>query len=192
MSGYFRVNMRVNRIDEQEQDAIIETRLEKKASRLLPPPNQDPIFVHDPVGRIERGFIHFKATEFDKYPDYYRELAERQSPKFLVVACSDSRVCPSNILNFRPGEAFMTRNIANMVPKFDQVRHTESGAVIEYAVTALEESVNNSLVNLLTYPYVQHGVANKKLHLMGGYYDFTVGSFQLWGFNLGMKDLLHL
>ncbi|KAK3035329.1 hypothetical protein RJ639_034037, partial [Escallonia herrerae] len=50
--------------DEQEQDSI-ETRLEKKASRLLPPPNQDPIFVHDPVGRIERGFIHFKATEFE-------------------------------------------------------------------------------------------------------------------------------
>ncbi|KAK3018537.1 hypothetical protein RJ639_003894 [Escallonia herrerae] len=133
--------------DEKEQDAIIETRLEKRASRLSVPPSQGPTFVIDPVGRIERGFIHFKATEFDKYPDYYRELAQAQSPKFLVVACSDSRVCPSNILNFRPGEAFMTRNIANMVPKFDQVRHTESGAVIEYAVTALEESVNNSLIS---------------------------------------------
>jgi carbonic anhydrase len=41
--------------------------------------------------------------------------------QFLVFACSDSRVCPSHILNFQPGEAFMVRNIANMVPPYDQV-----------------------------------------------------------------------
>lgn len=44
--------------------------------------------------------------------------------QFLVFACSDSRVCPSNILKFKPGEAFMTRNIANMVPEFNQVFQT--------------------------------------------------------------------
>lgn len=41
--------------------------------------------------------------------------------QFLVFACSDSRVCPSHVLNFQPGDAFMVRNIANMVPPFDQV-----------------------------------------------------------------------
>jgi len=41
--------------------------------------------------------------------------------QFLVFACSDSRVCPSHILDFQPGEAFMVRNIANMVPPYDQV-----------------------------------------------------------------------
>lgn len=44
--------------------------------------------------------------------------------QFLVFACSDSRVCPSHILNFQPGEAFSVRNIANMVPPFDQVYFT--------------------------------------------------------------------
>lgn len=42
--------------------------------------------------------------------------------QFLVFACSDSRVSPSHILSFQPGEAFVIRNIANMVPVFDKVR----------------------------------------------------------------------
>jgi len=37
----------------------------------------------------------------------------------MVIACADSRVCPSNILGFQPGEAFMIRNIANLVPTFE-------------------------------------------------------------------------
>lgn len=41
--------------------------------------------------------------------------------QFMVFACSDSRVCPSHILDFQPGEAFMVRNIANMVPPYDKV-----------------------------------------------------------------------
>ncbi|XVE57140.1 hypothetical protein DITRI_Ditri04bG0067400 [Diplodiscus trichospermus] len=94
--------------------------------------------------RLENGFDFFKTNIFDKHPEYFRELAEGQHPKFLVFACSDSRVSPSTILNFKPGEAFVGRNIANMVPPFDQLRHTEIGAVIEYAVTALQ--VENILI----------------------------------------------
>lgn len=47
-----------------------------------------------------------------------------------------------------------------------------------------------SLVNLLTYPYVRAGLANKTLELMGGYYDFVNGKFELWGMDFVNKDLL--
>uniref|UniRef100_A0A2P2LC17 Carbonic anhydrase n=2 Tax=Rhizophora mucronata TaxID=61149 RepID=A0A2P2LC17_RHIMU len=92
----------------------------------------------DPVERIKNGFVHFKAEKYEKNPDLYESLAKGQSPKFMVFACSDSRVCPSHILNFQPGEAFMVRNIANMVPPYDQTKHSGVGAAIEYAVLHLK------------------------------------------------------
>ncbi|KAL6547295.1 hypothetical protein OROMI_023016 [Orobanche minor] len=98
----------------------------------------------DPVERIRAGFELFKKENYDKNPDLYEELAKGQSPKFLVFACSDSRVCPSHVLNFQPGEAFMVRNIASMVPPFDRKKYSGMGAAIEYAVIHLK--VENILV----------------------------------------------
>ncbi|XP_041015152.1 carbonic anhydrase 2-like isoform X1 [Juglans microcarpa x Juglans regia] len=92
----------------------------------------------DPVERIKTGFVHFKKEKLEKNPALYGELAKGQSPKFLVFACSDSRVCPSHILNFQPGEAFVVRNIANMVPPFDKNKYSGAGAAIEYAVLHLK------------------------------------------------------
>ncbi|CAL0314060.1 unnamed protein product [Lupinus luteus] len=92
----------------------------------------------NPDERIRTGFDHFKAEKFEKNPDLYGELAKGQSPKFMVFACSDSRVCPSHILDFQPGEAFVVRNIANMVPPFDKTKYSGAGAAIEYAVSHLK------------------------------------------------------
>nr|CAD66064.1 carbonic anhydrase [Lotus japonicus] len=194
--------------------------------------------------RIIDGFTYFKIHNFDKNPDLYKELAKGQSPKFLIFACSDSRVSPTTILNFQPGEAFMVRNIANMVPPFNQLRYSGVGAAIEYAILELKvpniliighsrcggiarlmshpeddspsfefiddwvkiglpakikvlkehascdsleqrtlcekESVNNSLVNLHTYPFVDEQIRSKGLGLFGVYYDFVNGEFKLW------------
>ncbi|KAJ6760703.1 CARBONIC ANHYDRASE [Salix purpurea] len=72
--------------------------------------------------------------------------------QFLVFACCDSRVSPSNILDFQPGEAFMFHNIANLVPPFNQLtwwpgtqlRYSGVGAANEYAVA--NWNVENILV----------------------------------------------
>ncbi|PPD70232.1 hypothetical protein GOBAR_AA39666 [Gossypium barbadense] len=85
-----------------------------------------------------------KKILLNKNRECFKKLAEDQHPKFLVISCSDSRVSPSVVLNFKPGEAFAGRNIANMVPQFDQLRHTEIGSVIEYAVKELQ--VDNILI----------------------------------------------
>ncbi|XP_010687996.2 carbonic anhydrase, chloroplastic [Beta vulgaris subsp. vulgaris] len=92
----------------------------------------------EPVERIKQGFIHFKREKYEKNPALYGELAKGQSPKFMVFACSDSRVCPSHVLDFQPGEAFVVRNIASMVPQFDKTRYSGAGAAIEYAVLHLK------------------------------------------------------
>ncbi|KAL7110303.1 hypothetical protein ACP275_05G016300 [Erythranthe tilingii] len=98
----------------------------------------------DPVKRIQTGFDHFKKEKYEKQIALYWKLAQGQTPKFLVFACSDSRVCPSHVLNFQPGEAFVVRNVANMVPSFDQKKYSGVGAAIEFAL--LELKVENILV----------------------------------------------
>ncbi|MCD9638792.1 Phospholipase A2 crotoxin acid subunit CA [Datura stramonium] len=85
----------------------------------------------DPVQRIKCGFTYFKTEIYDKHPELFEKLKKGQEPKFLVFACSDSRVSPSHVLNFQPGEAFM-------------LRYSGVGAVIEYAVLHLK--VENILV----------------------------------------------
>ncbi|KAH0872155.1 hypothetical protein HID58_069517 [Brassica napus] len=91
----------------------------------------------DAVKQIKSGFIHFKNHKYLKNPSLFKALAKSQNPKFLVFACSDSRVSPSHILNFQPGEAFIVRDIANMVPLYDKTQHSGTGAAMEYPITKL-------------------------------------------------------
>ena len=61
---------------------------------------------------------------FHAAPYYYEYdgidmLNWQMQKQFMVIACADSRVCPSNILGFQPGEAFMIRNVANLVPPLE-------------------------------------------------------------------------
>ncbi|XP_020106313.1 carbonic anhydrase, chloroplastic-like isoform X3 [Ananas comosus] len=92
----------------------------------------------EPVERLRSGFDYFKKEIYEKKLELFSQLAEGQSPKFMVFACADSRVCPSVVLNFQPGEAFTVRNIANMVPPYDQIKYAGVGAAIEYAVIQLK------------------------------------------------------
>ncbi|KZV32947.1 carbonic anhydrase, chloroplastic-like [Dorcoceras hygrometricum] len=106
-------------------------------AELQTTPNGGPS-VSSSVERLKTGFITFKKEKYDQQPGLYGELAKGQSPKFMVFACADSRVCPSHVLNFQPGDAFVVRNIANMVPPYDKTRYAGVGSAIEYAVLHLK------------------------------------------------------
>lgn len=73
-----------------------------------------------------------KVTKND--PDFFYNLSLQQSPKYLWIGCSDSRVPANQIVNLPPGDVFVHRNIANVVV------HTDLNAlsVIQYAVEVLE------------------------------------------------------
>jgi carbonic anhydrase len=85
------------------------------------------------------GYQRFRETGWARQRDRWSELAEGQSPKVMVIACSDSRVDPTQIFDTAPGEMFVVRNIANLVPPFELGggRHGVSAA-LEFAVTQLE------------------------------------------------------
>lgn len=198
----------------------------------------------DPFEKIKDSFLTFKQQQFLKKPDLFTKLSAGQSPKFMVVACADSRVCPSNILGFQPGEAFVIRSVANLVPQWKENDLSGTSAALEFAVLSLKvehifvighrrcggikalmsmpdegtmssefierwmaigkparvrtkaaaanlafedqcilcekESVNQSLSNILTFPWLKELVAQEKLFLHGGYYDFVEGYFEHW------------
>ncbi|XP_058007262.1 beta carbonic anhydrase 5, chloroplastic isoform X2 [Hevea brasiliensis] len=187
-------------------------------------------------------FLSFKKHKYMENLEHFENLAKGQAPKFMVIACADSRVCPSSILGFQPGEAFVVRNVANMVPSYES-GPSETNAALEFAVNSLKvenilvighsccggiralmsmhddvetssfigswvvvgmnarlrtkaaasnlsfdrqcrhcekESVNCSLGNLLTYPWIEEKVRNGELSIHGGYYDFVDCTFEKW------------
>jgi carbonic anhydrase len=85
------------------------------------------------------GYRRFRDTGWSRERERWSELAEGQSPKVMVIACSDSRVDPAQIFDAKPGEMFVVRNVANLVPPYETSagRHGVSAA-LEFAVTQLE------------------------------------------------------
>ncbi|MFD1703123.1 carbonic anhydrase [Methylopila henanensis] len=85
------------------------------------------------------GYRRFRAEAWPELRKRYESLADGQAPKILVIGCSDSRVDPQQILGAAPGELFVLRNVAGLVPPYapDQAHHGASAAV-EYAVRVLK------------------------------------------------------
>src|SRR5882724_3574543 len=89
--------------------------------------------------RLIDGYRAFLSNRLVIEQSRYRELAESgQSPEILVIGCCDSRVSPEVIFDARPGELFVVRNVANLVPPYtpDGAQRAVSAA-LEYAVQAL-------------------------------------------------------
>ncbi|ONM22366.1 carbonic anhydrase4 [Zea mays] len=206
---------------------------------------------HGPFMDLKARFMDFKQRNYVENFSNYQNLAEQQTPKFMVIACADSRVCPTAVLGFQPGEAFTVRNVANLVPPYEhegsetsaaldnikaflRLAHLPSFAQVENVlvvghsrcggIQALmsmkddstsgsfiknwvsigksarlstraaagnlsfdmqckhceKESINSSLLNLLTYPWIEKRVNEGTLNLHGGYYNFVDCTFEKW------------
>lgn len=86
------------------------------------------------------GYQSFRAGHYVAQKALYENLGTKgQSPKVMLIACADSRVDPTDIFNAYPGEMFVARNVANIVPPLDETGgyHGTSSA-IEYAVKVLK------------------------------------------------------
>jgi carbonic anhydrase len=90
--------------------------------------------------RLLDGYRAFRSARLPLEQARYRDLAEHgQAPEVMVIGCCDSRVSPEVIFDARPGELFVVRNVANLVPPYspDGAYHGVSAA-LEFAIAALK------------------------------------------------------
>jgi carbonic anhydrase len=89
--------------------------------------------------RLLAGYRRFRATGWDHNRKRWEQLRDGQTPETMIIACSDSRVDPSQIFDVDPGEIFVVRNVAALVPPYETTpgRHGVSAA-LEFAVQFLK------------------------------------------------------
>ncbi|HUB65340.1 MAG TPA: carbonic anhydrase [Methylocella sp.] len=89
--------------------------------------------------RLIHGYVAFLGGRFPQEQEHFRYLAEAgQNPRIMLIGCCDSRVSPEVIFDARPGELFVVRNIANLVPPYgpnDDLHGTS--AALEFGVMGL-------------------------------------------------------
>lgn len=84
------------------------------------------------------GIITFKRKDYEAHKELFQGLKASQSPHTLFITCSDSRIDPNMITGTLPGELFIVRNVANIVPPYSETsEYVSTMSAIEYAVLAL-------------------------------------------------------
>ena len=86
------------------------------------------------------GYETFLTGRFPREHERFRDLAEKgQRPKTMIIGCCNSRVSPEAIFDAGPGELFVLRNVANLIPPYEPDDHYHgASAALEYAVMALK------------------------------------------------------
>jgi carbonic anhydrase len=100
--------------------------------------NQETVMTTFPDHLTDR-FKRFKFRHFAPNQDHYETLANNgQSPEIMVISCCDSRVDPETIFSAMPGELFVVRNVANLVPPFETTgKYHGVSAALEFAALNL-------------------------------------------------------
>ena len=90
--------------------------------------------------RLLDGYRTFMEGRYASERDRYRTLArDGQTPETMVIACCDSRAAPETIFDCGPGELFVVRNVANLVPPYEpDGKHHSTSAALEFAVQSLK------------------------------------------------------
>lgn len=89
--------------------------------------------------RLFKGYMKFRSEDFASHRELFQSLGRKQAPHTLFIGCSDSRVVPNLITNTHPGELFIVRNVANIVPPYRQTEeYVATTSAVEYAVQALK------------------------------------------------------
>jgi carbonic anhydrase len=90
------------------------------------------------LAELLQGYRRFRERGWKPERERWAELREGQQPRVMVIACSDSRVDPAQIFDVRPGEIFVVRNVAALVPPFEPTPgHHGVSAALEFAVQVL-------------------------------------------------------
>jgi carbonic anhydrase len=85
------------------------------------------------------GYQRFKNGYFSENREKLRKLAEEQKPNHVLITCCDARMEPALIFDTEPGQMFVIRNVANLVPPYEiNGDYHGTSAALEFAVTVLE------------------------------------------------------
>lgn len=90
------------------------------------------------IDKLIKGYERFRNGYFHRNQARLEQLAEKQTPDIAMVSCCDSRVDPGILFDIEPGDIFVIRNVANLVPPFEtKGDYHGTSAALEFAVTCL-------------------------------------------------------
>ena len=91
------------------------------------------------LDKLLKGYERFRSGYFQRNREQLEKLAQQQAPDVAMVSCCDSRVDTGILFDAEPGEIFVIRNVANLVPPFElQGDYHGTSAALEFAVTCLK------------------------------------------------------
>jgi len=91
------------------------------------------------IEKLTAGYERFRKGYYQRNRERLKQLAEKQTPEVAIISCCDSRVDPSILFDIEPGDVFVIRNVANLVPPFEtKGDYHGTSAALEFAVTCLK------------------------------------------------------